>query len=81
MESFFNWLIKDAQVFDQTNSVSKVRKPPRACKVSKRQVDKDTIAPSPGSRSTIKYSCPNHSMIRFILITGCRKGEAIHAEW
>ena len=82
MESFFNWLIKDAQVFDQTNPVSKVRKPPRACKVSKRQVDKDTIAKLlqvVDLPSNIRV--PIISMIRFILITGCRKGEAIHAEW
>ena len=82
MESFFNWLIKDAQVFDQTNPVSKVRKPPRACKVSKRQVNKDTIAKLlqvEDFPSNIRV--PIISMIRFILITGCRKGEAIHAEW
>ena len=82
MESFFNWLIRDAQVFDQSNPVSKVRKPPRSCKVSKRQVDKDTIAKLlqvADLPSNIRV--PIISMIRFILITGCRKGEAIHAEW
>ena len=33
LKTFFNWLIDDAEVLDERNPVSKVRKPPRASKI------------------------------------------------
>ena len=82
MESFYTWLIEIAQILDHSNPFSKIQKPPRACKISNRQIDNDTIAKLLQVKdlpSNIRI--PIIPLTTFLIFTGCRKGEAIHAEW
>jgi len=82
MESYYTWLIEIAQVLDHSNPFSKIQKPPRSCKISNRQIDNDTITKLLQVKdlpSNIRI--PIIPLTTFLIFTGCRKGEAIHAEW
>ena len=81
-ESFFNWLINVAGLLDSGNPFSLVKKPPRSSKVRGHLVKQDEV----GRLFTVAVEdhptkIPIKPMIGLILTTGCRSGEAIHAEW
>ena len=82
LESFFNWLIEVAGLLESKNPVSLVKKPPRLSKVRGHLVKQDEV----GRLFTVAVEdhptkIPIKPMIGLILTTGCRSGEAIHAEW
>ena len=82
LESFFNWLIEVARLLESKNPVSLVKKPPRLSKVRGHLVKQDEV----GRLFTVAVEdhptkIPIKPMIGLILTTGCRSGEAIHAEW
>ena len=81
-KSFFNWLIEDAEALDGRNPFSRVKTPPRSSKVCNRLVEPEAIKKI---LQVEKLSCregvPIIPLVRFLLTTGCRLGEALHAEW
>ena len=82
LNSFFNWLIEDAEVLEGRNPVSKVKKPPRSSKVRDFLIDHQTVNKLfevdelPGRKGI-----PIIPLFQFLVTTGARLGEVIHAEW
>ena len=82
LNSFFNWLIEDAEVLEGRNPVSKVKKPPRSSKVRDFLIDHQTVNKLfevdelPGRKGI-----PIIPIFQFLVTTGARLGEVIHAEW
>ena len=81
-ESFFNWLIKVAGLLDTENPFSLVKKPLRRSKVRDYLVKPEEVG------KLFSIPVENHPtkiqinpLIGLILTTGCRSGEALHAEW
>ena len=82
LKTFFNWLIEIAEVLDGRNPVNQVKKPPRSSKVRDYLVKPDLIRKIFMVESLeTRHRVPIIPLARFICLTGCRLGEAIHLEW
>ena len=82
LKTFFNWLIEDAEVLDSRNPVSRVKKPPKSSKVRDFLVRPEEILKILSVKSlSRRVEVPIIPLARFLVMTGCRLGEALHAEW
>ena len=82
LKTFFNWLIEDAEVLDGRNPVNKVRKPPRSSKVRDYLVDPEVIKKLLSQDGLkCRKGVPIIPLTRFLVTTGARLGEVLHAEW
>ena len=82
LKTFFNWLIDDAEVLDGRNPVNKVRKPPRTSKIRDYLVKPEVV--SNILRVTElkgRIEIPIIDLCHFLVSTGARLGEVLHAEW
>ena len=82
LKTFFNWLIEDAEVLEGRNPVNRVKKPPRSSKIRDFLIQPELVrklfeVESMNSRQGV----PIIPLVRFLVTTGCRLGEAIHLEW
>ncbi len=85
LKKLFNWLIEDAQVVDIKSPIpKKIKLPNRGSLVRDRlattveiQLILNLLKANWGSSST----APVGNIIHFLILTGCRLGEALHAEW
>ncbi len=82
LKTFFNWLIDDAEVLDGRNPVTNIRKPPRTSKIRdylvKPEVVRDILRVIE-LRGRIEI--PIIDLCLFLVITGARLEEVLHAEW
>ena len=82
LKTFFNWLIDDAEVLEGRNPVSKVRKPPRTSKIRnylvKPEVVRDILRVT---ELKGRIEIPIIDLCHFLVSTGARLGEVLHAEW
>jgi len=82
LETFFNWLIEDAEVLEGKDPVNKVKKPPRSSGVRDFLIDHQTVKKLfemdelPGRKGI-----PIIPLFQFLVTTGARLGEVIHSEW
>ena len=82
LKTFFNWLIEGAEVLDGRNPVNHVKKPPRSSKVRDYLVEPELIKKLLEVKTLgFKKGVPIIPLVRFLITTGCRLGEAIHLEW
>ena len=82
LKTFFNWLIDDAEVLDGRNPVNKVRKPPRTSKVRDYFVKPEAIGRILKVHQIHRrIEVPIIELTHFLVCTGARLGEALHAEW
>ena len=82
LKTFFNWLIDDAEVLDGRNPVSKVRKPPRTSKIRDYLVKPDVVRDILRvTRLRDRIEIPIIDLCHFLVSTGARLGEVLHAEW
>ena len=82
LKTFFNWMIEDAEVLEGRNPVNKVKKPPRSSKVRDFLIDPETISKLfQVNELEGRRGIPMVSLFRFLVTTGARLGEVIHAEW
>ena len=80
--SFFKSLIEIIQLVDIDNPFKTVKTPPKSSKISSRVARKEDIAKIlQVERLSCREGVPIIPLVRFLIYTGCRLGEAIHAEW
>ncbi|MBT4289628.1 MAG: tyrosine-type recombinase/integrase [Deltaproteobacteria bacterium] len=82
----FNWLINEAKVIQIENPVPKKLSIPRTNGLVRDHLPTDqeveAILKTANTRSKkSSSSAPIKELITFIVFTGCRLGEALHAEW
>ena len=82
LKTFFNWLIEGAEVLEGRNPVNQVKKPPRSSKVRDYLVEPELIKKLLEVQSlSSREGVPIIPLVRYLMTTGCRLGEAIHLEW
>ena len=82
IKSLFNWLIDDLEALEGKNPVSRVKMPPKSEKVRDFLVcPEDVLKVLQVERIEDPKKVPISDLFLFLASTGCRLGEAIHAEW
>ena len=82
IKSLFNWLIDDLEALEGKNPVSRVKMPPKSEKVRDFLVrPEDVLKVLQVERIEDPKKVPISDLFLFLACTGCRLGEAIHAEW
>ena len=83
LHKIFNWLIEDMGILDMKNPAKKVKIP------KKMGIVRDHIPDNSEIQALItaeyeeqnRFSTPIQAIVKFLIFTGARVGEVLHAEW